>query len=92
MINEQFSFFIFHIIISLFLSYLAYMIINYKKIPNSIGYILFGTSIFIISVHVYMYFFKKNDTDSGKKLRGLNFDTKDKKYDIIGGVGGLGWG
>lgn len=90
MINEQFGFFIFHIILCLFLTYLAYMIINHKKISNSIGFILFGTSIFLISVHIYMFFFK-NRTNSGEKLRGFNFDTKDKKYDIIGGVGGLGW-
>lgn len=90
MINEQFSFFIFHIIISLFLSYLAYMIINYKKIPMSFGYILFASSILVISLHMYIFFFK-NKIDSSQKLRGLNFDTKDKKYDIIGGVGGLGW-
>jgi len=92
MFDKKFSIFIFHIIVSVFLGYLSYMIINNKKIRKEVGIILFITSIFVISVHSYMYFFKqKKETKDTKSLRGISFNPKDKKYDSIGGIGGIGW-
>ncbi len=89
MFDKKFSIFIFHIIVGVFLGYLSYMIINDKKIRKEVGIILFITSIFVITVHSYIYFFKeKKDT---KSLRGISFTPKDKKYDSIGGIGGVGW-
>ena len=91
MIDKQFGIFILHIIVGLFLTYLAYMIINNKKIPFAIGIILVAVSIFVIGFHIYIYFFKKNRKNDGEKLRGYNFNAKDKTYDIIGGLGGINW-
>jgi len=88
MFDKKFRIFIFHIIVSVFLGYLSYMIINDKKIRKEVGIILFITSIFVISVHSYMYFFK--ETKDTKSLRGISFNPKDKKYDSIGGIGGIG--
>lgn len=77
-----------HLVVAAFLSYLAYMIINKKKIPILVGILIAFLAIGAIAVQVYFYWSYRKYVDS--KQQGLSFP-KDKKYDPIGGIGGTGW-
>ena len=84
-----------HIILTLFLIYLALNIIHRNSILPNIGYVLISMIIFIIVFHIYDLLYKKSlnkkieekpETSHGILTR----KREDPGYDIIGGISGFG--
>lgn len=83
-----------HITVALLLSYLSYMIVNKKQIPNFVGILLGFMAVVVVVAHTYFYVTKndnKNSEQYEEKLKGLHFDKDDSKYGDIDGIGGIGW-
>lgn len=87
---------IIHIILTLFLIYLALNIIHKKSISSDMGYVLISMIIFIIIFHIYDLLYKnslKKEKDQEKPQTSQGILTRkrdDPGYDIIGGIGGFG--
>lgn len=82
---NNFVVFISHIVISLFLMLISYMIIKRNRIPVEIGMLLMIAAFAIVIFHCYVYFYLiKNDSqdtenmtkDDDTKLRALASNTK----------------
>lgn len=87
---------IINIILSLYIIYLAFMILSNLKISVMNGLItaLLGSVLLTISMYNYLNDVGEKEEDlinKLNKLRGLNFNKNDPKYKPIGGIGGSGW-
>lgn len=81
-----------HITVALLLSYLSYMIVNKKQMPNFVGIILGFMAVIVVIAHTYFYVTKNDNSEQyEEKLKGLHFDKNDSNYHNIGGIGGIGW-
>lgn len=53
-----------HITVALLLSYLSYMIVNKKQIPNFVGILLGFMAVVVVVAHTYFYFTKNDNKNS----------------------------
>uniref|UniRef100_A0A6C0H2Q6 Uncharacterized protein n=1 Tax=viral metagenome TaxID=1070528 RepID=A0A6C0H2Q6_9ZZZZ len=86
---NNFVVFISHIVISLFLMIISYMIIKRNRIPVEVGILLMITSFVIVAFHCYVYFYLiQNDSQDTEnmtkpddtKLRGLSYPKRYNRF------------
>lgn len=66
---NNFVVFISHIVISLFLMIISYMIIKRNRIPVEVGILLMITSFVIVAFHCYVYFYLiQNDSQDTENM------------------------
>jgi hypothetical protein len=84
---------IINIILSVYILYIAFMILSKIKINMINGLILALLGSLLLTKSMFNYLNEINETPDNMidKLRGLNFNKNNPNYKPIGGIGGVGW-